>query len=625
MDHETSNKTTGEQGSPVVTSYRLLDALSHPACIIGLSGEIIYTNKSFSDLFERTGQTITLDYTHPFSTEYRKRLAMAYMRALKGVERQVFAIMKASDGTKIPIELYLFPMFENERVSSILVFIKPLVDDRLQSFDHSTAVFLEQEDAATGMHFFEYSPFPIIRFDRQGTIINGSVSLEGFFGFSLAEMQDNRNVLFRTVSLYDFERVRKAVADIFNGIVPFKRLGEIKIIPHDHAPRWVNAVIFPVVLNKEIQVVDMILEDITRHRELEEKVSVLSRIQIVGDLTKGLLHSFNNMINVVLSKTQMLLQITEKDTVLEGLRLIEKTSMESVKQIRRVQDFIGGETLEEQQTEDIIDVIEDALEFAKLHFKVEDKEKRRRIRIERRYFCLYNVKTDTRLLKEILISMIFRVSSFIRNEGTINIVLKDNGSPSISVLVEKDEREADPAADRASVAPFADVDIRRIAEKLNIKIIEEESVKSYSVKAALPPSLLISKGPREPEEPAVRLRDLDILIVEDEKALRDILHELFDSMGNRVQLCETGEEALEVFKKGSYDIVVTDYGMRGISGIELAARVKEIDEKVITVLLSGWMLTDLKAYKNVVDLYLAKPFKLDDLIREISRVLKTRR
>jgi len=59
-----------------------------------------------------------------------------------------------------------------------------------------------------------------------------------------------------------------------------------------------------------------------------------------------------------------------------------------------------------------------------------------------------------------------------------------------------------------------------------------------------------------------------------------------------------------------------------MTGIELLTRVKELDENAVTVLLSGWMIKDLKAYRNVVDLYLAKPFKLDVLIKEISKVLK---
>jgi len=115
-----------------------------------------------------------------------------------------------------------------------------------------------------------------------------------------------------------------------------------------------------------------------------------------------------------------------------------------------------------------------------------------------------------------------------------------------------------------------------------------------------------------------------MIIVEDEKTLQEILFELFDSMGNRVFVCDNGEDALLEFKKGGYDVIVTDYGIKGITGIELATRAKEIDERVVTVLLSGWMLSDLKSYKNVVDVFLPKPFKLDDLIKEISKTIQAR-
>jgi two-component SAPR family response regulator len=132
------------------------------------------------------------------------------------------------------------------------------------------------------------------------------------------------------------------------------------------------------------------------------------------------------------------------------------------------------------------------------------------------------------------------------------------------------------------------------------------------------------KGKKEPDAAEYRLRDHDIIIVEDEKTLQEILFELFDSMGNRVFVCDNGEDALLEFKKGGYDVIVTDYGIKGITGIELATRAKEIDERVVTVLLSGWMLSDLKSYKNVVDVFLPKPFKLDDLIKEISKTIQAR-
>ena len=114
-------------------------------------------------------------------------------------------------------------------------------------------------------------------------------------------------------------------------------------------------------------------------------------------------------------------------------------------------------------------------------------------------------------------------------------------------------------------------------------------------------------------------------MVEDEVPLQKILFELFDKMGNRVFICDDGRKAIEEFKRKPYDLIITDYGIPGITGIELSARIKEIREDAITVLLSGWMLDNVKAYKNVVDLFLPKPFKLDELLKKIARILGEKR
>ena len=95
-----------------------------------------------------------------------------------------------------------------------------------------------------------------------------------------------------------------------------------------------------------------------------------------------------------------------------------------------------------------------------------------------------------------------------------------------------------------------------------------------------------------------------------------------DGRGRRLPAVEAFETiALEDFKAKQYDLLISDYGLEGITGLELAAKVKELDEHVVTILLSGWMLKDLRAYKNVVDAFFEKPFKLDDLIKGIARTM----
>ena len=75
-----------------------------------------------------------------------------------------------------------------------------------------------------------------------------------------------------------------------------------------------------------------------------------------------------------------------------------------------------------------MNIIEDAIEFAKMQFKVEDKEKRRSINIERKYFTSVHIKTDTRLMREIVISIVLKVANFLTRKGTLQIELKSVNS-----------------------------------------------------------------------------------------------------------------------------------------------------------------------------------------------------
>jgi hypothetical protein len=153
-----------------------------------------------------------------------------------------------------------------------------------------------------------------------------------------------------------------------------------------------------------------------------------------------------------MSRTQLLLQITEKDAVTDGLRVIERTAHEGVKQVRRIEEFIGeGERLNENEEESLIDIIEDAIEFAKIQFKVEEKEKRRFIKIARKYYARFIVNTDVRLMRELLLSVIFKVAGHISARAA-QVEFKDNGSPVSRYGGKKDERRPMPARAKTSTA-----------------------------------------------------------------------------------------------------------------------------------------------------------------------------
>ena len=177
-------------------SFGVFDSLNHPVCVIGLNGDILYANGRFSSFFEGAGGSMSIDLSHPFSPEYRKSIALAYTKAIKGADRRCFAVMRTPDNRRVAMEIYLFPMFRAETVVSILVFLKPVSDDRVVSFGRNTAMMTADDEPLANSGIFDFAPFPIVRFDREGSIVSGSASVESFS--VLPCDLPNRNLLVRS-------------------------------------------------------------------------------------------------------------------------------------------------------------------------------------------------------------------------------------------------------------------------------------------------------------------------------------------------------------------------------------------------------------------------------------------
>lgn len=83
-------------------------------------------------------------------------------------------------------------------------------------------------------------------------------------------------------------------------------------------------------------------------------------------------------------------------------------------------------------------------------------------------------------------------------------------------------------------------------------------------------------------------RGLKILFVEDDPTLRMLTGEVMDELGHEVSLCESAEAALEQLAQYTYDVLLTDVGLAGMSGIELVRQAKTRDPDLSIVIASGY-------------------------------------
>src|SRR3982750_3825924 len=114
-----------------------------------------------------------------------------------------------------------------------------------------------------------------------------------------------------------------------------------------------------------------------------------------------------------------------------------------------------------------------------------------------------------------------------------------------------------------------------------------------------------------------------ILIVDDEKPQRDILHDILTSAGYDVTSAASGEAAMKFAKERSFDLALSDLKMTGMDGIELLQQLLAYDSSIIVILLTahGSIESAKEALRRGAFDYLEKPYDKAALLETINRAL----
>ena len=118
-----------------------------------------------------------------------------------------------------------------------------------------------------------------------------------------------------------------------------------------------------------------------------------------------------------------------------------------------------------------------------------------------------------------------------------------------------------------------------------------------------------------------------ILIVDDEPLIRKSLYEILRIEGYRVQMAETGEEALGILKKERFDVVVTDFQLPRMSGIELLEQIKRWSPKTEVILVTGYGTIEsaVAAMKKGAFDYVTKPINDSEIKIIIQKLIEKKK
>jgi two-component system, NtrC family, response regulator PilR len=122
-------------------------------------------------------------------------------------------------------------------------------------------------------------------------------------------------------------------------------------------------------------------------------------------------------------------------------------------------------------------------------------------------------------------------------------------------------------------------------------------------------------------------RSKKILVVDDERSMREFLEIMLQQDGHAVVCTESGAEAIESLQRSSFDLVITDIRMKPVDGLDVLKECRKISPKTVVIIISAFASTEtaVAAMKEGAYDYLPKPFKVDEMRAVIADALQLKK
>ena len=152
---------------------------------------------------------------------------------------------------------------------------------------------------------------------------------------------------------------------------------------------------------------------------------------------------------------------------------------------------------------------------------------------------------------------------------------------------------------------------------------ENEPFASQSEGFAEPKTSEINTLSSKPRIIPPALHHVSILIVDDDDKVRHALSYALTLAGHHVITAASSQEALDLSRDNSYDMIFVDLKMPGMDGWELIGSIKRRAPETMVVLITGWrvQMDDERLKKNQVDAVITKPFELTEINHLLSMVV----
>lgn len=486
--------------------------------------------------------------------------------------------------------------------------------------------------------------YGIYRCDLEGRFLNVNPALVAMLGYdapeAVVELDPRKELFIDAGELSRLIRDFRAAARLNNVEVRWKRK-DGKIITVRLSGRAVQA------LDDSLQAMEIIAEDVSEQRVLENQFRQAQKMEAVGRLAGGVAHDFNNLLMVISGYTEVLLEHTgAKHPLYSKIQAIHQATERATGVTRQLLAFSRKQMLELK----VVDINAIVTDMERLLCPLIGEGIHLQTKLAN---DLGRSRADAGQIEQVIMNLVVNSKDAMPEGGTItiqtsNVVFNDEFHPEysyirpgayVSLAVSDNGHGMDKETQARIFEPFFTTKEKGKGTGLGLStvygiikqsggyvLVQSEPGQGTTFRIYLPRVDETAESPSHLAVSETKNSGTEtVLLVEDEESVRALVRETLESKGYRVFEAENGEAALRLTARLSrpVDVLITDVVMPGMSGRELSVRLSASCPNTKVLYLSGYT-EDAIIHEGVLDpgtAFLQKPFTLQALARKLREVL----
>lgn len=417
---------------------------------------------------------------------------------------------------------------------------------------------------------------------------------------------------------------------------------ECKILNKQHEER---ICVMSLNLYREEGVLEGSIIDITDRKRSEELAKQAARLRAVANLSSGVAHHFNNLLQIIMGNTSLSLMELESGN-LSGIKtnlehMLEATRLgaETVKRLQTFATIRADVTERESDVFDVATTARNAAEISKTFWKTEPQETGMKIdlQLDLKGGCLVRGRENE--MFEVFVNLMKNATEALPHGGAIGVTTYKATDEVVITVRDTGTGIAEPDLNRV-FQPFWSSKGVGIGKGMGLAVshglvkrhggtisVESAVGKGTTFTIRLP---LSRESVRKPEKPSTSAADdhLTILVIDDDLNIATLLASICAKAGHRVFKTVSGQEGLAIFDKERVNLVLCALGMQGMNGWDVCKAIRSVCRnegipKPAFVLLTGWGGQELEKEKiaeSGIDAVVAKPIDSATVLTTIQGV-----